>query len=155
MDNIEHKNFLVRNLVGQELQLTISEELSTLEQLKCLVGVVWHVPEELQRYVSNGNVYNSVEDNSMNLSDILNLKHWNKDWDPVIHLIWMTDEDFIDLNGGGLIEASEVERKRQLAENRGRRSDLVSIRTYRTMFIKTKAAFSLYHNIHDLKYASN
>jgi len=135
--------------------------LMTLGDLREYVQFSRRIPIEMQRYLFQGRTFANIVDapNDIRLENILrdnDINSMNIDRnetnDPIIWLIWLSDEDFLGFDGNhpiGLIYENEVDIKRKKFEKKGKRLELVPLRIYQSIASHNFHQYQTFHGLLD------
>ena len=119
--------------------------LVTLGDLREYVQFSRRIPVEMQRYCYQGRTFTNVVDapndilleNMLRDTDISSRNNDRKDmYDPIIWLIWLSDEDFLGFDGNhpiGLIYENEVDLMHKKFEKNGKRLEMIPLRVYQSI----------------------
>ena len=133
--------------------------LMTLGDLREYIQFSRRIPIEMQRYLSQGRTFANIVDapNDIRLASMLrdnDIDSVNIDWsdtnDPIIWLIWLSDEDFLGFNGDhpiGLIYENEVDIKRKKFEKKGKRLELIPLRIYQSIASHNFCQYQEFHGL--------
>ena len=133
--------------------------LMTLGDLREYVQFSRRIPVKMQRYLSQGRTFANVVDapNDILLESMLrdnNISPVNIDRndtnDPIIWLIWLSDEDFLGFDRNhpiGLIYENEVDLKRKKFEKKGKRLELIPLRVYQSIACHNFRQYQTFHGL--------
>ena len=127
--------FVVKSLAAEELFLKLSPTMKTLGDLRVEVGRRWSLPRHLQRFCSQGRSYWAHAD-ATPLAELLP-SHVDAQEVPIIFLLWLKDEDRIDILGSAGMFMRDVEEfKMREAEERGEAIHTVSLGEWKLVCAK-------------------
>ena len=127
--------FVVKSLAAEELVLKLSPTMKTLGDLHGEVGKRWSLPRHLQRFCSQGRSYWAHAD-ATPLAELLP-SHVDAQVIPIIFLLWLKDEDRIDILGSaGMFMRDREEFKLREAEERGEMIHTVSLGEWKSVCVK-------------------
>jgi len=133
--------------------------LVTLGDLREYVQFSRRIPVKMQRYLYQGRMFANVIDapDDILLENMLrdtNTSSGNIDrndrYDPIIWLVWLSDEDFLGFDGNhpiGLIYENEVDLKRKKFEKEGKRLELIPLRVYQSIACHNFHQYQTFHGL--------
>ena len=133
-------SFVVKDISARELRLATGRDLQTVADLRTQILMHWQVPRYLQRIVAQGKTFTTADRDNTPLSEILADKV-EQDQDRITWLIWMSDDDYIAIDRGGLINHATLERKTRESEARGRTLQTITLGTCRKLAPRITARY--------------
>ena len=132
-------SFTVKNLVADELRLTIGEErygikLLTLGDLREVVLREFDVPVYLQNFIHGGSQYGIHNSDDIKLETILGGSSWERfehpEYEVYVWLLWMRGYDYYNIRDRNLIMRDNLTRKQEEAQRQGRPFEAVTLDGY-------------------------
>jgi len=145
-------NFILKNVAATEHHLCVTEDFSTLGDLRQYVFVTYQLPFFQQRYVCAGKSFHA-QDDSYPLRRVLENTHEGPNQERIIWLVWMNNDDYhITVHppslgrGGGLALQSEIDEKRQRYERDGYTFHVMRLELYARLCQHISVAYEQYQD---------
>ena len=136
--------FIVKNLMAEELLLTVGTSMRTFKDLRAAVLGRWKTPSYLQSFTGGGRSWSrAVPDNESLDQVVRQITPSGRDYVPILWLLWHNDDQFVVVfpRGPYSLSGEDVDRKARHWETLNRTFECVRTRVWREI---AQSAIALY-----------